>query len=1621
MSNAEILIYQQGSDASLLPDGYDTITSPLHPAQRTVNRLGHFSDEVYDLSPESHLVKLLKVLLGDAGVGQLHKRMLLARLQSILNGTHFFDLDAFYGAVLGVNRLAAERLPVDPFRDLPTGEEWDQSLIRDASYRSRIEQFAKALSMGATSAAMEVAAEALLGIDVDVQENWSVDDTTTRTWAEVSTLADDLGTGVWSDLDGYTWGELRRGGSSRPVRDRHQITIIPRRPVSAEEEYDLLRVMERIRPAGSLVHVDSAPPEVWLPVPVTGVRADSELWIVKSLIANSAIHDVWVFGTEANGWIEKPTTPWSQYQGEAWSYLPDSPQVVSFTATFPLTMDSRYDVTAQDLPSERTVKGSDTLVFLPQYALRPIHTINSGRSVSDGVMSAHPYSGVRDYQRLPPTENPETRISLPVEFSSTATVTMDGARLDVLANADIGKSPSSRQTLMFWTTPPRTWNDPNIDVLEIRFSEQRLINHVAADYAHFPHVFEIQFWDDETGQWQVMVTKTVTDSVPYGINGHTPPTAIHPYHYGENHWLHCKERIPATLTNAVRMVIKRFYDPDIAYPTFGSADDSVRAASVCRPPVGLKGLFVMYPCGLRNIDLGYRVESVEDAGRLTSDGAPLAMTRNVLGQPVQHSLQVYAATNTLDNDESYWKCDPQPMSDAVVNFHMDVSDSGGLPVVVDAFEVNPLTIGANVNVYWSDAMPTDLSAAYASDATLPPSRVLGSVHNDSGTYAGLNFPPTDFACVEFDSDLLHWDPEEQTWWGAATLVAKQSAAEMNDAVLLSMGDETFGDHLCGNLAVRFDQGAAVFELEGLRASVPVNFWAGSVVNIIFGMTGTRNARGGLTGEIRLAVAVNGVEQGSDSDSGQITADITPAPRSVGFSLSPSTLRVGAAATVDDVQWDGGDIVGGVFPLRLTGMVLGFGEGPSTESFLSDPTYWYRQPDQNQRREARQGGFWASDHSSGTFLRYSPSYDTEWGFVGGPVDFYSVVSWTPVGRDFALRQGILRIPTTRARFFKFEFSSLNPEPWEPFLTIDRTVKKFRSSVISGPQRSGQPWTDQFTWVVNATGTAKFEDQWTLGTSMVNPEAHSPTTALAAVDDVTGAQIRDAKGYGYNTIPWQPWSDGVQHYLAGVHEYDTVKVEHVNKVGFFVGLRTLKPLRLNPSPPTNHPSYDDYLFDLANVEDGTTFEFDPGALWTIEGGVSSVISEVEAVSALFETIVPVEGVQFSTQQTEPYQVLYDDKFQSPLLATSDFSDTTGWHRLGDSVAIYDTTAKAVKVVRDPEIVLRLLGPQGGIIHDPVQPIMRTSPIWTSGVAAGAYGGLGSATVEVSDQGVLHAAVRVTALNDLTSPLTLRIMGSDSATILASVDFTPPKGVATEQVLRYVLNTMPSVDDIVSVQLIQTGQSEDSWLVHALSLFDDSIFWEWSNDAGITWVPAIDVRNNHEGIVRFARPGTGVKWRVRSYRKNTAVSAVRWKPWYQGRILGRHTFPQRGPNLSTYDDLLPIQDDPGFSTWTNPIPQRWFSAYSKSYAIDTETLYGQATFVTVVSRTAGEDIPVPTDTATVGSIGYNRYNGGGDNPDVADSVATTRSFIRNGGETVTVTDSVSRVVSGGGITRPPVDEVP
>jgi hypothetical protein len=385
-------------------------------------QLRHFPEEVYDLRPTSHLVRLMQALLGDSGVGQLRKRLLVAQMQSLsTSGARFFDLDRFYGAIFNATRNDTEVLPINPMETATaTAAEWDSIEAADASFRDRMTALAKAIAMGGTVPGLQAAAEAITGVEVDIYESWALldaagdTDEAAHTWAWMEA-------GHWIDYEGEIWGALegtpfygRSGSLTRSevlVRVNRDYPTTPEgRAQQASDESALVRVLERIKPAHMLLTVDTQGTSALVARGIAGVRSDSENWEIVPQVTPSQVptstNPYPLSAIQQQNGVDPssprvlPRPPLTTRLGDEWSYGQQVPACRSYAVSpdDPADFTTPGPVPDADLDSvDQTVvwrDGTSTIYRASLGALDPLLS-HAARAGGDGVLVANPYSGDR--------------------------------------------------------------------------------------------------------------------------------------------------------------------------------------------------------------------------------------------------------------------------------------------------------------------------------------------------------------------------------------------------------------------------------------------------------------------------------------------------------------------------------------------------------------------------------------------------------------------------------------------------------------------------------------------------------------------------------------------------------------------------------------------------------------------------------------------------------------------------------------------------------------------------------------------------------------------------------------------------------------------------------------------------------------------------------------------------------------------------------------------------------------------------------------------------------------------------------------------------------------------------
>lgn len=224
-------------------------------------KVRNFPDEVYAFRPDDHLTRLMRVLLEDAGIGQLKKFQLVAKLTESLYSTNFHDLDDFFGAYLRLPRTKDEVYVYAPFFDQLTAEEWNEVYLKDAMYRSRVSMMLQSLLRGGTAEGLMMLAEAITGRPCQVFEMWRSP----------------------SDTGLLDVGRLGLG---------KEFTVVPQLEDGEELPRDVLRTLyetlDLLRPVNTLAFVDQDPLEVFVRLPVKHAASPSEFWEVRTFVTAPA-------------------------------------------------------------------------------------------------------------------------------------------------------------------------------------------------------------------------------------------------------------------------------------------------------------------------------------------------------------------------------------------------------------------------------------------------------------------------------------------------------------------------------------------------------------------------------------------------------------------------------------------------------------------------------------------------------------------------------------------------------------------------------------------------------------------------------------------------------------------------------------------------------------------------------------------------------------------------------------------------------------------------------------------------------------------------------------------------------------------------------------------------------------------------------------------------------------------------------------------------------------------------------------------------------------------------------------------------------------------------------------
>lgn len=219
--------------------------------------MAHFDDYVYDISETSHIRHVIEVLCGKAGMGQLLYQSVRDWLNGGVETAWLGFVDRLFEQIFGLPRIYREKDGFNPSDAILTSEEEDQVLIKEAWYKSRFIELMKGMTAGGTLQGFHYIVHALTYDDCDIYETWR-----------------------------YKHQDFPVGRLDYTLYN--EIVITPyNKDITEQQKELLLRVLDRLKPADSIVTIDMYGLEKTKPYKIRSITASSSYFEVIKTVQNA--------------------------------------------------------------------------------------------------------------------------------------------------------------------------------------------------------------------------------------------------------------------------------------------------------------------------------------------------------------------------------------------------------------------------------------------------------------------------------------------------------------------------------------------------------------------------------------------------------------------------------------------------------------------------------------------------------------------------------------------------------------------------------------------------------------------------------------------------------------------------------------------------------------------------------------------------------------------------------------------------------------------------------------------------------------------------------------------------------------------------------------------------------------------------------------------------------------------------------------------------------------------------------------------------------------------------------------------------------------------------------------
>lgn len=944
------------------------------------------------------------------------------------------------------------------------------------------------------------------------------------------------------------------------------------------------------------------------------------------------------------------------------------------------------------------------------------------------------------------SQSPTVVLPGSIGIPASAPIYVDGVPVKSVETTSRGGHSNHK----FWSSQAHLPSAEIEENLVISLAHNRILNYISIKISHFPLDLAVFYFNNHVGFWQPVLRQNgaplvfrVRGSVPAVVNSAAALSSeTHPFHYGAGHWVAFDENLTNLSADKLRFTAVR--------PLSQGSNDAGTY------PVDPHGKVVAYPVGIQDLDFGFSVDQPGDvpwtarSGQTPTEREPFTDTDDCNGNPMLIAIRENRATDLLAG--LTWRSAPQPRSDAVVSLYVDARDMNGNPQVIDRFYLDPVTSGPKLNLYYSAAGPSNADFAALDDPILfPLVEVSGSQLPAVGPLGWL-FPAAP-GWVTLSNQGLGTQ-SNLPWWVGLEIQPQFGSGDGGSYMIADSG----------LLQLYYQAGTWFVTLAGaVVGSWAFTFSAGDTLH--------------------FTAAYDGQQIIVWTPRGQMVACSagTPVPSAATFRFGAS-LEFGSGGP----SWPGNYALT-AFVLKQEQVTAAAIDGipDQFQAFAAGGAVYVAPPGD------------ASENTLNALARFHGSFVlgtvNPGGFVGGPGSSFESCTWTPVSRNYALARGYLEFDPTLAAVFKFEFTSLTPEPVDYVGQTSSKMKSQPPTPTMSPAESGQPVAiDPGLHVLASVAPSLSYSDAPPPNPAATPGASLPTEALYVTDPVAAAQTAQLAGSLYNFQAWRPSQYPVQpgapdrQVATSQHSYQEMDLPVVSRVGYYVGLSSITMYRVSYLADSDTEQYVDNFGDTVNIDPSSldqanSWTWSPGML--LSPGSTSYPAQVQ--SPIFNSTHLVRGVQFATVQSDSVQLLNDPDFDDPALAN--------WEAAGDAEPLSFAPVNAqlgnmVQVTR-----------QGGVYgwayltsnSQTWAAISAQFPTWAAILnnnLSNAYGGMTYAgdPVPTTGAGRVYAAARVFAPAALDAPLTLQLLDGATGAVLSEESQTVLGGTVTEWFTGYTLGS-------------------------------------------------------------------------------------------------------------------------------------------------------------------------------------------------------------------------------------------